>query len=562
MIATILVISIFSAAIAFVLPPVFRSTATILIEQQEIPQDLVRSTVTSFADQRIQVISQRVMTRANLMQIIKKYDLYVEEQKKEPTEVIIDKMRDDIKMNTISADVVDPRNGRPTQATIAFTLSFDSKSPKLAQQVTNELVSLYLNENLKSRTQMAVETSGFLTEEVNRVNKKILELEKALAVFKKKNYGKLPDMIEINMKLMDKTEQELMEGEREVRSLKERKIYLESQLAQMDPNSKLFSENGQRILSPADKYKELQTKYLKFSAIYGSGHPDVVRLKKELAALKTEVMDNDTSSDLAQQLKMLNTELVTAREKYSNDHPKVKQLEKQISNIQQALNKSGSTQVVEDLPEQNPDNPAYIQLQAQLESAESDLRSYLKKHEQLSEKLAMLENRITDTPHVEREYHALMRDYDNAWAKYKELKAKQMEAKLAESLEVERKGERFTLIEPPELPEKPLKPNRTAILLLGFVFSLAGGVGTVALKETTDESIRGRKGVMTIVDVPPLGDIPYIEIEEDKRKKRRRIMLLIAGVLVGVLTTLVLFHLFVKPLDVLWFVLLKKFGFN
>ena len=161
MIATILVISIFSAAIAFVLPPVFRSTATILIEQQEIPQDLVRSTVTSFADQRIQVISQRVMTRANLMQIIKKYDLYVEEQKKEPTEVIIDKMRDDIKMNTISADVVDPRNGRPTQATIAFTLSFDSKSPKLAQQVTNELVSLYLNENLKSRTQMAVETSGY-----------------------------------------------------------------------------------------------------------------------------------------------------------------------------------------------------------------------------------------------------------------------------------------------------------------------------------------------------------------------------------------------------------------
>ena len=154
--------------VALLLPPAYRSTATILIEQQEIPQDLVRPTITSYADQRIQVISQQVMTRANLMKIVDKYELYAPQRQKETVEEIIERMRKDIKLDLVTTDVTDRRLGGKMTATIAFTLSYDSVSPEKAQKVANELTSLYLNENLQSRKQKAEEVSSFLAEEAER----------------------------------------------------------------------------------------------------------------------------------------------------------------------------------------------------------------------------------------------------------------------------------------------------------------------------------------------------------------------------------------------------------
>ena len=140
---------------ALLLPSSYRSNAVVLIEKQEIPADLVRSTVTSYADQRIQVISQRVMTSENLTNIIQKYNLYEKKRRKEPLEVVLEDMRGDIVRQMISADVLDPVLGRAVSATIAFRLSFVNQSPSVAQKVVNEVVSLYLNENLKSRTGLA-----------------------------------------------------------------------------------------------------------------------------------------------------------------------------------------------------------------------------------------------------------------------------------------------------------------------------------------------------------------------------------------------------------------------
>src|SRR5258707_4679758 len=152
----------FAAAVtlALLLPATYRSTATILIEQQEIPQELVRSAVTSFADQRVQVISQRVMTTQNLLGLIERYDLYPEMRLTQPREVLLLKMRGDIALKMISADVIDPRSGRPTQATIAFSVSYKNHSPELALKVANDLTSLYLNENLSSHTPLVEQTSS------------------------------------------------------------------------------------------------------------------------------------------------------------------------------------------------------------------------------------------------------------------------------------------------------------------------------------------------------------------------------------------------------------------
>ena len=143
-----------AAAAALFWPPTYRSMGTILIEQQEVPLDFVRSTVTSYADERVQVISQRVMTSSNLLEIIEKHKLYANDRESMTREALIERMREDIKLQMISANVLDPRGGAK-KATIAFSVGFENESPDVAARVANEVVSLYLKENIEYRGEEA-----------------------------------------------------------------------------------------------------------------------------------------------------------------------------------------------------------------------------------------------------------------------------------------------------------------------------------------------------------------------------------------------------------------------
>src|SRR3974390_2436572 len=149
-----------SLPIAVLWPPTYRSSATILIEEQEIPRDLVRSTVTSYADERIQVIGQQVMSRGTLMELVDKFGLYARERKYTTNEDLLEKMRRDIRVQTVSADITDRRSGLPTAARIASKLSFNYPARATAQKVASELVTMYLNETLKTRREKADETSA------------------------------------------------------------------------------------------------------------------------------------------------------------------------------------------------------------------------------------------------------------------------------------------------------------------------------------------------------------------------------------------------------------------
>ncbi len=234
-----------SVLVAFLLPPVYRSTATILIEEQEIPQHLIRSTITSYAWQRIQTIAQEVMTRANLLDLVNKYDLYADKRRTETSDEIVKRMQDDIRLDAINANVIDPRTGQPRPATIAFTLSYDGESPGVAQKVDNELMTLFLNQNLKTRTEQATGTYDFLSDEARRLKDHIADLETKMAAFKEKNLNSLPDVQQLNMQLLDRTQTDLLDANNEIRSLDERKTFLEGQLAQIDPNSPMVDSSGE-----------------------------------------------------------------------------------------------------------------------------------------------------------------------------------------------------------------------------------------------------------------------------------------------------------------------------
>ena len=207
------------------------------MQEQEVPPDLVRSTITSFADERIQVISQQVMTRAVLLQLVDKYGLYEKYRQRATNDEILERMRKDIKLTTVNADISDRSSGRRVNATIAFTISYDAPQPDRAQKVVNELVSLYLNENVKARQQSVAETTAFLAQEADRLAKQIQDIETKLAEFKRRNAGRLPDSSAVNMQLAERTESELLRVEREMSMLQDRKLSLEAQLPVVKPNA-------------------------------------------------------------------------------------------------------------------------------------------------------------------------------------------------------------------------------------------------------------------------------------------------------------------------------------
>jgi len=546
--------------VAFALPPVYRSSATILIEQQDIPPEMVQSTVTSYANQRIKTIEARVITRSNMSEIIEKYGLYADDLRTKTMEEVLEDMREDIDLELLNAEVVDPRTGRPTEATIAFTLAFDHESPDLAQKVANELTSLFLNENLRERTEAAQETSQFLTQEAERLEKQISDLEAQLAEFKAKNVNRLPELNQLNLQIMERTERELMEIQRQIRSLEERRIYLESELAQINPNTSIMSATGERILGPADRLRALEAEYVSLSAVYGAQHPDIIKMRREIEALRKETGMGPDAEELHAQLTDARAELAAAREQYSPEHPDVKRLERSVAALEAQLQEASTGDAKPTTASVKPDNPAYIQLQAQLNAAEEDLKALRAQESALKAKIAGYETRLVQTPQVEREYRALTRDYENAVAKYQEIKAKQMQARLAEELEKDSKGERFVLIEPPVLPEVPEKPNRLAIVFLGLVLSIGGGLGSVAISERVDGSVYGVRGVRSVLGAPPLAAIPYIQDEREQRADRRRKWNVLLVVIVLIALALTAVHFLYKPLDVLWFMAQRELG--
>ncbi len=549
-------------ATTLLLPAIYRSSATILIEQQEIPQELVRSTITSFADQRIQTITQRVMTSANLWSVIEKHDLYTSERKREPREVVIEEMREDIATETISADVLDPRSGRPMKATIAFRIAYDNEGARKAQAVANELTTLFLKENLKSRTELAEQTETFLKSEAEKLAQRIETLETEIAIFKRENINTLPENTDINMRVADRTETEIEEVDRLLRSLLQQESSESAQLQSIEPYSVVSMENGDRLMSPQGQLKALQQQRLALVSQYSDTHPTVLRIDRQIDSLQREVGDAnmDDRDSLQKRREQVQIQLSASQNRYSTDHPDVVKLQRELLALDARLLAHDAGTPEPRMARRAPDNPAFIQQKAHLESVRADISSLRKKRETLVQKLAEFEDRLLNAPGIESSYRELQRDYENASMKYKEIKAKQLEAQLSSALESEQKGEKFTLIEPPLMPEKPVKPNRILFAVLSFIVSIAGGFGIIVLREMLDSSIKNRDHLTELLGVAPLTVIPYITNPAELLAYRKQKQMAMAASVVLALMIVTGVHFFFMPLDVMWYVAMRRFG--
>jgi uncharacterized protein involved in exopolysaccharide biosynthesis len=553
------VLAALTAAIAILWPPTYRAGATILIEQQEIPQDLVRSAISSFADQRVQVISQRVMTTQNLMVLIERYNLYPDIRESKPREVLLQKMRNDISLKMISADVIDPRSGRPTQATIAFTISYQNRSPELTLKVANELTTLFLNENLASRTQMAEQTTAFFSEEASKQEARIAELDKKLADYKQKHQNSLPELSQLNLQVSDRTAQELHDAENRIAAIDSQQVLLRAQLAQLNPTSQVFSDTGQRVMGVDDRLKALKSELAGYKARYAPGHPDIVNTEREIAGLEKEAKEHDDTGDISRQLSEAKAQLSRAQEKYAPDHPDVIRLTRLVGELEKELAAQPSAGALSKI-QAHADNPVYIQVQGQLDAVSVERVSAESKRDELQAKLEDFERRLAQAPAVERDYRELARDLENAQLKYQQIRAKQGDVQVSENLETERKGERFTMIEPPLPPEKPVTPNRMLIMATGLLLSLGFGLGAAVVRDMFDPSVRGFADVRQLLSVPPLAAIPTIVTAAERRSHTLRLRYSWAGSFAVLVAGASMVHLFVRPLDVLWITLTRRFG--
>lgn len=539
-------------------PPTYQSRATILIEQQQIPKDLVTSTVTSFAAQQIEVIKARIMTMKNIMSLVSQYGLYDEDElRTKASSEIVGEFVEDVGVDVISAGLIDPKTGRPTEATIAFNVSYQHSNPQKAMKVTNDLVNLFLNENLRDRTEKSASTTSFLKEEVDALSKELEQQEQTLAEFKQENEGSLPELYQYNLQVMERTEREMLDVALRIKELKKRKLELESKLVQISPYAPTVMPDGQQVLSDYDRLKSLKSSYRQKIAVYSPEHPDVQRLKREIEVLQNELGVTLTPEEYATQLRGEKNLLAELRQKYTADHPKVVAQERVVAQMEK---EKPTLPASESIAEERADNPAYVLLQSQLKSTEVEIQILQENKKELDRKLKEFEDHVLKAPTVEKQYLALQRNYNNAAAKYTEMKSKQMAAELGRSLEQERKGERFTLIEPATMPEEPVSPNRPAIIFLGFVLAVGVGVACAIIVEAMSPAVRGREMLMAVSGIQTLAVVPYIETDlETAKDDGKKLQWVAVGVVVLILGIIAI-HFFYKPLDVLWFVLLRKFG--
>jgi uncharacterized protein involved in exopolysaccharide biosynthesis len=551
------IIFLAAVVIALELPTIYQSKATILIEEQEIPRDFVSSTIANYAAQQVQVISQRLLTVESIKAIAEKFQLYGGAGSGENVSGsrLAQKFRNNMSLDLVDAQVVDPRSGRPTSATIAFTLSFNDTNPATAQKVTDELVTLFLNENLRDRTEQARSTADFLGQEAKELDAELMEVEQRLASFKAENEGSLPELYQFNLSILERSEREMSVMEQRIQELEKRRIEVTSQLSQLSPTAPLKLSSGDVVLSDMDRLKVLQSEYRRVKAIYRDNHPDVVRLEREISNLQNELGVTSDTEDLQQQLLVQQEHLSELQSKYNESHPEIAstrriiaQLEKSIRNAEPQT--GNSSQVV--------NNPAYVMLQTQLNATESELRSLQAREKELREKIDHHEALVRRAPNVEKEYNSLLRDYESVSARYQDIKAKQRSAAMSIALETEQRGERFTLIEPAALPIDPVSPNRSAIIYLGFVLAVGVGIGFVLLREALDSSIHSEGELAAITGEPALVVIPYIDNEIDIRKRQRALTLALAA---AVAISLLLYaHLSSASVDDMYQMTLGKLG--
>ncbi|MCP4673088.1 MAG: protein GumC, partial [Desulfobacula sp.] len=414
---------------------VYEASTSILIQPQKVPSDYVQSIVTSDIAQRINSISQQILSRTNLEKIIKQFNLYQDQ----------DKMFQEDMISSMRKRVVVTQNSSIRQDTESFTVSFTGSNPENVKNVANELASFFMNENLKARESQAIGTSEFLESELDKIKKTLEEKEQTLAIYRSKHLGGLPDELETNLRTLDRLQLQHTDALNSLRDTQNAAAMLKSQISRIKEMSQsnsnaILQQDGTIIESPAlsitEQQYEVEKRQLDNLLLkYTAKHPEVIKLTKSVEKLKIKIEEEkkeQEKEDIAEEAAQIeDTDTVSPRNNVLFQHEyNLKQLGKTITNIKKNI-------------------------------------------QEIKDSTKVYQKRVENTPKREQELQSIQRDYNNIRESYSSLLARRLEAELAVNMEKKQKGEQFRIIDYARLPEKPISPDVRKL----FMFSIAIGLG-------------------------------------------------------------------------------------
>ncbi len=444
------------------IPSIYVSQTLILVEPPKIPGEYVRSTAADSIESRLSTITQQIMSRTRLEKIIEDNDLYPEFRGKYPMDYVIEAMRKKIRLNVTRST---------ERRTDAFTLSFEAQDPRIAQKVVSQIASLYIEENLKVREEQTVGVSAFLDNELKETEVKLKEQEAKLGDFKLRNMGQLPEQEVANLAVLNRLQMQMQSSVDNVNRLQDQVKFQERMLEEY----KMAAKNNV---------------YLGIlNSTISTPPPNPVAVELEIKRIQYDSM----------------------LKRYTTDHPDVRKLSSEISVLEEKLaREKGKTGQDSDKPAQKPANPyeaQIIQFKNQIDEMNAQVKRGLKDQEQIRRDMAVYQSKVDIIPRVEQMQKEISRDYESTSKHYQELLSKKNEAEMASSLEKRQKGEQFRILDPANLPEKPIKPNRLLLNLAGFAIGLVLGAGIALGLELMDESIHSERELMRLTGLPILASI-------------------------------------------------------
>jgi polysaccharide chain length determinant protein (PEP-CTERM system associated) len=435
----------------FVLPPVYTSSTTILVEPQEIPTEYIRSTITVDIEQRLDTLRERVTSFANLNDIIETIGV----DRLDPShaltrEELIAKLAGQLEVK------LGARVARESGAN-TFVIAYSGDDPKLVADVAREIAGRFISENIKDRARQAEATDEFLDRELARLRVDVAAQEEKIRAFKERRMGSLPGQLEANLRTLDRLNSELASGLEAQAAAQGRVAFLRRQL---DVSATGQTPAGLALPgSLAGALQDARRRLLDAERIWTDEHPNVVRLREEVKRLEEEA----------------------------------------------------AASAVEVPAQRGPVDPAIAALRQELATAELEASTRKQQEHRLREQIADLEKRVDEAPRLEAEQLTLTRDYENLTETYQNLLANKYQAALAKNLELAQKGERFKVTQPAQVPGLPSWPNIFILLGLGLGVGVAGAAGTVGIAEFRNPAFRSVARLTRSLGLPVVASIPRID---------------------------------------------------
>ena len=513
--ATFVVVMACAVAAAILWPPVYQSQARLIVETQQIPDDLVRATVRTIADERLQVIKQRVTTRDVLLGIVEKFRLFPNERDSLTPTRLVEEMRNRTIIEKF--ELGGSRRARREAVIIGLTVAFEDRSPNTAQRVANEFVTLILGADVKTRTAQASETTRFLQRETDERRRQLTSIEAKISAYKLQNVGALPEKRQVLERQHDQAKSERDALDRAILDLSEKLQLTELELKVRRAGNKTRTVLGTGAALSVQDLGTLKKQLAVKRTLYTDNHPDIRSLLNQIAALESQQSGRTNAGD---------------------------------SQEDQAGAQRGELTLEERL------------LRGRISALKQREAQAAKKRNEVAKNMDRIQNLIAQIPGVEEVLRRFSVESEAIRKDLEDLTAKLRQAKIGERLESDRQAERFEVIEQPIRPTEPIRPNRPLILAAGLGAAVAAAFAVMLILELLNRTVRSNVDIVRAIEQAPLGTIPYYTTSTESRRQRTKIILGILSLVLVITVALVAIHFFYLPVDEVYYKVLQRFNLH